>query len=146
MGSIIDMALMVREGKRSKVKRASIFAGRLEALRKAKGYATQADFAHVVGLRQSQISYYEAGAVPKADILVRVALALETNVDYLLGLTDYNGKPHTSDEIELLARYHGGDWRGLIQMLAPRLKQALDSDPSLLEDTSDESHTLREGE
>lgn len=61
---------------------------RLKALREAKRY-TQLWLGMQVGVSQETISGYEIGkAVPPADMLIKLADALNTSVDYLLGRTD----------------------------------------------------------
>ena len=143
---MIDMILMVQEGKRAILERSTIFAGRLEALRKSRGFATQNDLASAANVRQSQISQYEAGAIPKADILVRLAIALHTSVDYLLGLTDQDGTPLTQEERKLLEALYRGDSQTVNSMVAQKLMQAVKDDPALLRDTSDDRQTMFNGE
>lgn len=57
---------------------------RIKALRKARHWP-QKQLANMVGVRYEQLNKYEGGfATPPADILVRLAAALDTTVDYLL--------------------------------------------------------------
>lgn len=61
---------------------------RLKRLREEKNM-TQVRLAIELGVSQETISGYEIGkAVPPADMLVKLADALDTSVDYILGRTD----------------------------------------------------------
>jgi transcriptional regulator with XRE-family HTH domain len=68
---------------------AALFQRSLRARRKALGLS-QADLAGRLGLQQSYISQLESGALgpPSVDRAHEIAVALETNLYYLLGLTD----------------------------------------------------------
>jgi transcriptional regulator with XRE-family HTH domain len=60
------------------------FGARLKALRKAKRWS-QKELAGKVDIRFQQLNKYESGLnVPPADMLVKLADALATSVDYLL--------------------------------------------------------------
>lgn len=51
---------------------------------------SQQDLAEQIESDQRQVSRYENGVnAPTADVLFRIAVALNTTTDYLLGLTDY---------------------------------------------------------
>lgn len=61
---------------------------RLKQLRESKNL-TQLRLSIELGVSQETISGYETGkAVPPADMLVKLADALHTSVDYILGRTD----------------------------------------------------------
>lgn len=66
-----------------------IFRKRLKELREVKGLY-QKDLAQKIGVAQSVIARYETGlARPGIDTLMKLAIALETTTDYLLGLVDF---------------------------------------------------------
>jgi transcriptional regulator with XRE-family HTH domain len=61
---------------------------RIRTRRKQLGMS-QEDLASYMSTIQRQISHYETGDnSPTAEVLVRLAQALETSLDYLVGLTD----------------------------------------------------------
>lgn len=65
-----------------------LFHQRLKEQREA-AQLRQQDLAYLVGTSQNQISKYEIGrSQPTADVLLKIAKALQTSSDYLLGLTD----------------------------------------------------------
>jgi transcriptional regulator with XRE-family HTH domain len=55
-------------------------------LRQLRGFdITQEEFAHKLGVSQSQLSKYERGvAAPPADILIRIKERLRISIDWLL--------------------------------------------------------------
>ncbi len=62
---------------------------RIKDLRTAKNMY-QKDLAQKIGVAQSVVARYEnATAKPGIDTLMKLAIALETTTDYLLGLTDF---------------------------------------------------------
>lgn len=66
---------------------------RLKNLRKAKNY-TQIKMQMLTGIDQSDYSKIESGLKPfTTEQCKRLAIALDTNMDYLLGLTDIS-KPY----------------------------------------------------
>lgn len=77
-----------------------MFSERLKKSRKEKGM-TQSELAAEVGVERSSIGKYETAAIfPSADVLCRLAEALEVTTDYLLGLTD---DPTNYDEYDTAA-------------------------------------------
>jgi transcriptional regulator with XRE-family HTH domain len=57
---------------------------RIKALRKVRHW-TQKELAHRLGIRFEQLNKYESGLnIPPVEMLVKLAEALETSVDYLL--------------------------------------------------------------
>jgi len=59
---------------------------------------SQEQLALLLGTTQNQVWRYESGKNdPTGDVLVRIAQALETSVDYLLGLTETPGDSRLSD-------------------------------------------------
>lgn len=84
-----------------------IFIERLKQLREAKSL-TQLRLAMELNVSQETISGYEIGkAVPPAEMLVKLADALDTSVDYILGRTDIKSTLRASElseqEAEMLA-------------------------------------------
>ena len=79
----------------------------LKQLREAKNMP-QLRLAMELGVSQETISGYEIGkAVPPADMLVKLANALDTSVDYILGRTEIKSTLRASelrdDEAEILS-------------------------------------------
>ena len=67
-------------------------AKRIAELRKAKGL-TQTELGEQIGLSQKQLTSYETGKVRLTDeMIVRLALALNTSADELLGLKNIQAK------------------------------------------------------
>jgi transcriptional regulator with XRE-family HTH domain len=85
----------------------SVFGTRMIAARKARGI-TQTQLAHAIGSTQRAISYYEAeGGNPPMEVAAKIAKALGTTADDLLGLLDTaeNHAPETTDERRLWRRF-----------------------------------------
>ncbi len=73
---------------------------RIKELRKEKGLK-QLDLAKRINVSVQTISGYETGyAQPPIDILVKIADALETSIDYLVGREGDDGLIRTQNEIE----------------------------------------------
>ncbi len=71
----------------------SLLAQRI-AQRRRQRDLSQDDLATLVDTTQKQISKYENGINnPTADVLAKIAIALDTTTDWLLGLTDYPSRP-----------------------------------------------------
>lgn len=82
----------------------SLFSERLTALMKAKGF-TQKDFAAKAEITESAMSYYVKGTrTPSGEVLIRIAKALDTTADYLLGGTDIVAIPEEKQELQYLQR------------------------------------------
>lgn len=80
---------------------------RLKQLREAKGL-TQLRLAMELNVSQETISGYEIGkAVPPAEMLIKLADALDSSVDYILGRTDIKSTLRASElneqEAEMLS-------------------------------------------
>jgi transcriptional regulator with XRE-family HTH domain len=60
---------------------------RIKALRKKRGL-TQVQLSRLSGVSQSNVSQYERFIEPSASALSKIATALDTTVDYLVGRTD----------------------------------------------------------
>ena len=85
----------------------SVFSGRLTALIKAKGLS-QKNFAEKANITESAMSYYAKGArTPSGEVLARIAKALDTTTDYLLGSTDNAEMPEAKKELKYLQRNLG---------------------------------------
>ena len=66
----------------------SVFSERLTALMK-QNKINQKQLAQMAGVTESAMSYYVKGErTPRSDVLTRIAKALETTTDYLLGTSD----------------------------------------------------------
>jgi transcriptional regulator with XRE-family HTH domain len=60
------------------------FARRMKEIRKEKGWK-QIDLADKAGIDKNMISYYENEKyIPSADALIKIAVALDISIDYLL--------------------------------------------------------------
>jgi len=69
---------------------------RLKALRIQRGHS-QGSLAEMLGMGEKQIWRYENGqTMPDADVVAKIARALNTTTDYLLGLADEQ-QPVTGD-------------------------------------------------
>ena len=85
----------------------SVFSERLTVLMKDKGLS-QKDFAKKANVTESAMSYYVKGVrTPSGEVLVRIAKALDTTADYLLGGTDNVEIPETQKELKYLQRNLG---------------------------------------
>ncbi|MCC7449627.1 MAG: helix-turn-helix transcriptional regulator [Anaerolineae bacterium] len=65
---------------------------RIRSLRKTRGY-TQVELSNRSGLTQGQISKYERYAEAPAEALLKIAEALDTSIDYLIGRTEDSSPP-----------------------------------------------------
>lgn len=66
----------------------SVFSERFTALMK-QNEINQKQLAQMAGVTESAMSYYVKGErTPRSDVLTRIAKALETTTDYLLGTSD----------------------------------------------------------
>lgn len=85
----------------------SVFSERLTVLMKSKGFS-QKDFAKRANITESAMSYYAKGTrTPSGDVLARIAKALDTTADYLLGSTDNAEIPEVQKELKYLQRNLG---------------------------------------
>ena len=78
---------------------------RVAELRKKKGFS-QSDLAKIVGISYAQVGRYEIkGTQPPAEVLKKIADALDTTVDYLInGDTDEKAMS-TLKDAELLQQF-----------------------------------------
>ena len=85
----------------------SIFSERLILLMKAKGI-TQKVVAKKASVTESAMSYYVSGVrTPRGEVLSRIALALDTTTDYLLGNTNEPASPSGEKKLQYLQRNLG---------------------------------------
>ena len=76
-----------------------IFISRLEQVRKEKGL-TQTKLASKAGVTKQAMSFYIRGKrIPKCDILVSIARALDISVDYLVGTSNAKKRQTNADRI-----------------------------------------------
>jgi transcriptional regulator with XRE-family HTH domain len=89
--------------------KADAFAQTLSRLRKERGF-TQAELANKIGSIQVVLSDYERGKVrPNADMLVRLATALEVSTDELLGIAARTKLAGPAHNRRFLRRLHAID-------------------------------------
>lgn len=108
---------------------------RLEAMN-----LTQADLARKTGIMPAQIGRYLKGTKPSANVAIKLAMALETSIDYLLSMTD-DPEPFpnlTSEERKLFRAWRAGDFDTVKAILLPRIAQAFRDNPDLLDNTGGE--------
>ncbi len=72
-----------------------------------RGKMTQAEFAQKINIKQSYISRYERGRVPKAEVLLRIARFANVSVEWLLtGKEPYETNRHSDgykhEEVKVL--------------------------------------------
>ena len=110
----------------------SVFGSRLIAARRSRGI-TQVQLAQSLGMTHAAISYYEAeGGNPPLDVVVKLATALNTSADDLLGITKpIDGVPvESTDERRLWRRFRQlltlpeKDRRAVLRMLDSLAKNA----------------------
>lgn len=81
----------------------NITGQRIAELAKKKNL-TQKDLANSSGVTESAMSYYFRGdRTPRGSVLIRIAKALETSTDYLLGYTD-DGSVVNNEKIVCIQR------------------------------------------
>lgn len=85
----------------------SIFSERISELMKSNGLS-QKELAIKAGVTESAMSYYVNGdRTPRSDVLTRIAKALGTTTDYLLGNTSEAALNSTDDNLQYLQRNLG---------------------------------------
>ena len=76
-----------------------IFISRLEQVRKEKGL-TQTKLASKAGITKSAMSWYiRRKRIPRGDILVSIARALDVSIDYLVGISNVKKRQTNADRI-----------------------------------------------
>jgi transcriptional regulator with XRE-family HTH domain len=85
----------------------SVFSERISELMKSSGLS-QKELAAKAGVTESAMSYYVKGErMPRSDVLTRIAKALETTTDYLLGNTSEAALYSTDEDLQYLQRHLG---------------------------------------
>jgi transcriptional regulator with XRE-family HTH domain len=101
---------------------------RLRAVREAR-QLTQKELAARVGLSDKAIWYYEKGQNdPSAEVLTKLAKALEVSLDYLVGLVDeqaghFQEDDLTPDERRLIWAYRNGYMVEALKTFTARLEE-----------------------
>ena len=81
------------------------FKDRLKKIRLAKGFS-KSDLAKKIGVHYSQIGRYEEkGAHPSADVLAKIANALDISAEFLLNGTKEDLAENTLSDKELLSQF-----------------------------------------
>lgn len=76
-----------------------IFISQLEQVRKEKGL-TRTKLASKVGVTKSAMScYIRRKRIPRGDILVSIARALDVSIDYLVGISNVKKRQTNADRI-----------------------------------------------
>lgn len=97
-------------------------ANRIKQLRERLGY-TQEDISEIVQTSRRSVTAWETGSVPNGEMLARLAQALQTSADFLLGLTDdptpYNNLKNelSPQEQEIISSMRRGDTVGAIRAI-----------------------------
>ena len=106
--------------KQHRTRKAPVQLGRrIAQLRRARGM-TQADLGQRVGLSRRMVVYYEAQhGNPPAELLPKLAKALEVSLDRLFGLKPLSAEKQPSSDVRL--------WRRLrrLESLPPRDREAI---------------------
>lgn len=110
----------------------SIFSERLFELMKSKKLS-QKELAEKAGVTESAMSYYVKGErIPRSDVLTRIAKALGTTMDYLLGNTS---EVSPGSELQYLQRNLGKLDKEQLKRAEKLLKIAFDD---IFDDDEDE--------
>ncbi|MBO5175718.1 MAG: helix-turn-helix transcriptional regulator [Eubacterium sp.] len=110
----------------------SIFSERLFELMKSKKLS-QKELAEKAGVTESAMSYYVKGErIPRSDVLTRIAKALGTTMDYLLGNTS---EVSPGSELQYLQRNLGKLDKEQLKKAEKLLKIAFDD---IFDDDEDE--------
>ena len=100
-------------------------ADRLRDLRTQRGFS-QEQLARLADVGHQQVWRYESGnTMPSAEIVARIARALGTSADYLLGLSDDPSPQEvrgdlSPDEEALIAAWRRGDTIGAMRIILAR--------------------------
>lgn len=96
---------------------------RMRDLREALALS-QEELADLVGIKQQHISRYElAKRHPTSDAVYKIAGALKTTSDYLLGLTN-DPKPLSDDERELLSAWRRNDLKTVNRLFHKKTRES----------------------
>jgi len=77
---------------------------RLQHLRKMADF-TQSEFARKIGISHTQVTRYEKGTLPPADVLDRMATVLEVSIDFIVRGEKDNYVNSTLNDTELVNQY-----------------------------------------
>lgn len=101
---------------------AETFAQRLTRLRKARGFS-QTELGELVGISQRMMAHYEGRAVRvPADLLARLASALNVPMEELMGLSPTRDKPAPANsrlwrKLRQIEKLPPGDRRAVLKIL-----------------------------
>lgn len=110
----------------------SVFSERLTAMLKTNKLSQKA-FAKKIRITESALSHYTNGTrTPSGDVLVRIAQALNTSADYLLGSTDNVCAPDAQEKLKCLQK-------SLEKLNAEQLKKALTMLNLMFDDVFDDA-------
>lgn len=102
-------------------KTTEIFASRLEQARKEKGL-TLTKLASKVGVTKQAMSFYIKGKrIPRGDILISTARALDVSIDYLVGTSNMKKRQTNADRIRNMSDEELAEW-----MPCPYMKDPYD--------------------
>lgn len=85
---------------------------------------TQDDIADAVGTTRKTVFSWEKGAIPNGEFLAKLAKALNTSADFLLGLTDDPRPLHemhrdlSPAEWEIIHSLRDGDWKNALRLIS----------------------------
>lgn len=115
--------------------RLKVFRGdRLKEIRE-KREMSQDDLADLLEFGPSQMNKYEKGKQdPSAEILKRMAIALQVSTDWLLGLTrdpgeSFQAEDLTPQERKLITRFRNADFEGFMRVASEGSEKKKDDDP-----------------
>jgi transcriptional regulator with XRE-family HTH domain len=77
---------------------------RLQVLRKTAGF-TQSEFARKIDISHTQVTRYEKGTLPPADVLDRMAAVYGVSIDYIVRGDKDNYVNTTLNDVELVNQY-----------------------------------------
>lgn len=96
---------------------------RLKELRENNNL-TQEDIAYRLQVTTKTVSSWERGSKINSDNLINLARALNTNADFLLGMTDDPRPPHEMQndlspaEWEIISSLRRGEWKNALRLIS----------------------------
>ena len=98
-----------------------MFASRLKDLRNRRGYTLE-ELGALVGRSKTQVTRWERGQIPSADVVTKLATTFGVSADYLLGLVDrpteyLHESALSSEERRLLDALRNGKLRAAMQLV-----------------------------
>ena len=111
LAKVVDNVIIIDYNNRRMIRKGrplmSIFSDRLVSLMRQKGI-TQKQLSTQTNITPSAMSYYANGSrTPSGEILAKIAKALGTSADYLLGITDVPQTSSPNPELHYLQRNLG---------------------------------------